>query len=349
VLLIALRDLQWRRRRFTIGVIATGLVFALALLITGMGASFKNEVVRTVEAVGADGWVVPESASGPFTAASAFPASTADAVAQEPGVEQASPIAVLRFTVATPSLVDINAIAVDIGGVGSPTELDEGRALEQRGEVVVDSSLDKDVGDTIDIGGDSFDIVGETSGVTFLAGAPTVFMPIEDGQHLTFNDAPLATSIATRGFPETAPEGTKAMTNEEAIVDLRRPLNQAVSTIDFLRVLLWIVAAGIIGSIVYLQALERVRDFAVLKATGTTNGALLVGLALQAVLLSLLSAVAAVVLATLLAPLLAMPAEISVGAYIVLPIVAVVVGLLASLAGLRRAVGVDPALAFGGA
>jgi putative ABC transport system permease protein len=29
--------------------------------------------------------------------------------------------------------------------------------------------------------------------------------------------------------------------------------------------------------------------------------------------------------------------------------VAVVVGLLASLAGLRRAVGVDPALAFGGA
>jgi putative ABC transport system permease protein len=44
-----------------------------------------------------------------------------------------------------------------------------------------------------------------------------------------------------------------------------------------------------------------------------------------------------------------MPAEISAGSYVLLPIVAVVVGLLASLAGLRRAVGVDPALAFGGA
>jgi putative ABC transport system permease protein len=35
-------------------------------------------------------------------------------------------------------------------------------------------------------------------------------------------------------------------------------------------------------------------------------------------------------------------------AYLVLPAVAVVIGLLASLAGFRRAVAVDPALAFGG-
>ena len=35
-------------------------------------------------------------------------------------------------------------------------------------------------------------------------------------------------------------------------------------------------------------------------------------------------------------------------AYISLPLVAAVVGLLASLAGFRRAVSVDPALAFGG-
>ncbi|HEY9305186.1 MAG TPA: glutamine ABC transporter permease, partial [Mycobacterium sp.] len=34
--------------------------------------------------------------------------------------------------------------------------------------------------------------------------------------------------------------------------------------------------------------------------------------------------------------------------YVVLPVVAVAVGLLASVAGLRRAVAVDPALAFGG-
>jgi putative ABC transport system permease protein len=40
---------------------------------------------------------------------------------------------------------------------------------------------------------------------------------------------------------------------------------------------------------------------------------------------------------------------IAASAYVLLAVVAVVVGLVASLAGLRRAIGVDPAIAFGGA
>jgi putative ABC transport system permease protein len=35
-------------------------------------------------------------------------------------------------------------------------------------------------------------------------------------------------------------------------------------------------------------------------------------------------------------------------AFVFLPVIAVVIGLLASVAGMRRAVTVDPALAFGG-
>jgi putative ABC transport system permease protein len=348
VFFIALRDLQWRRRRFIIGVVATGLVFALALLITGMGASFRNEVRRTVKAMGADSWVVPKGVSGPFTASTAFAASMADAVAAEPGVTKASPLAVLRFTVRTPSLRDINVIALEPHGVGAPSPKN-GRTLEGTGEAVVDRSLGLGVGKTLTIGGRPLRIVGKTSGVTFLAGTPTVFITLEDAQKLAFGGQKLATSVATLGVAKRVPPGTRAMSNAAVVTDLQRPLTQATKTINFLCVLLWIVAAGIIGSIVYLQAIERVRDFAVLKATGTTNSSLLAGLAFQAVLLSLLSAAAAVLLAKLLSPFLAMPAEISAGAYTLLPIIAVIVGLLASLAGLRRAVGVDPALAFGGA
>ena len=46
--------------------------------------------------------------------------------------------------------------------------------------------------------------------------------------------------------------------------------------------------------------------------------------------------------------LVMMAVTIPRSAYIVLPVVAVVVGLLSSLIALRRAVTVDPALAFGG-
>jgi putative ABC transport system permease protein len=348
MLLIALRDLQWRRRRFIIGVIATGLVFALALLITGMASSFKNEVRRTVDSFGVDAWVVPEGSSGPFTGGSAFPASVADDVAADPGVEDASAMAMLRFTISEPSLEDINVIAVEIDGVGAP-DVEDGRALQGTGEAIVDDSLSFDVGERITFGNREFEIVGTTHGLTYLAGIPAVFVSLADGQELALGGQPLATAVASIGTPQDTPPETRVMSNDEVIADLDRVLEQATQTIGFFRVLLWLVAAGIIGSVVYLQALERIRDFAVLKATGTTNGSLLGGLALQAVLLSLLSAIAAAVLSTLLAPLLAMPAEISGAAYALLPVVAVVVGLLASLAGLRRAVGVDPALAFGGA
>ena len=46
--------------------------------------------------------------------------------------------------------------------------------------------------------------------------------------------------------------------------------------------LLWVVAALVIGSVVYLSALERVRDFAVYKATGWTTRDLATGLPEQA-------------------------------------------------------------------
>ncbi len=40
--LISLRDLQWRRRRFLIAVVATAMMFALALVLTEVSASFKR-------------------------------------------------------------------------------------------------------------------------------------------------------------------------------------------------------------------------------------------------------------------------------------------------------------------
>ena len=174
-------------------------------------------------------------------------------------------------------------------------------------------------------------------------------MPVQDAQALAFAGQPLATAFITDGVPRTVPAGLQMVTEQQAIADLARVAKSGHQSIDFINVLLWIVAAGIIGSMVYLSALERVRDFAVLKATGASSRALLAGLALQAVVLSFAGAVAAAVLAQPLAASFPFPVQIPSGAYLRLLVIAVVVGTLASVAGLRRAVGVDPALAFTGA
>jgi putative ABC transport system permease protein len=346
--LIALRDLQWRRRRFVIAVLATALVFALTLLLAGAGRGLRAEAARVVDRFGADAWLVGAGTSGPFTASSVIPASTAETVSAMEGVTRADPFVFLRFTVGDRQRRDVNVIGYRPGGLGTPA-VGEGRPVERPGEIVVDRKLGRDVGDVVWLGGHSLTVVGVADDVTFNFGQPTVFVDLDDVQALGFRGAaePLATAVVTKGVPASVPDGLRLLTDREVVTDARRPMKPGLQTIDFINVLLWLVAAGIVGSIVYLSALERVRDFAVLKATGASNRALLASLVVQAIVLSVAAAAVAVVLARILERGFPFSIETSAAAYLALPAVAVLIGLLASLAGLRRVLRVDPALAFG--
>ena len=67
VWLIGARDLQFRRRRVLIAVLATSVVFAMTLLMAGMSKGLDDEIDRVVGSFKADSWVVTRGASGPFT------------------------------------------------------------------------------------------------------------------------------------------------------------------------------------------------------------------------------------------------------------------------------------------
>jgi putative ABC transport system permease protein len=344
---VALRDLQWRRRRFIIAVLATSLVFGMTLLMTGVNASLYNEGRRIVAALGADAWLVADGASGPFTTSTPIPAAAADQVAATPGVVRADPLVILHSTMRLPAVRDVNLIGAPPGGLIAPP-LATGRAVAAPGEAVADTALGLRPGDRVELSGRQFEVVGLADRVTYYFGTPTLFLALQDAQALAFDGQPLAVAIVTQGIPRSAPPGLEVLSNRQARVDLERPLASGTQSIAFINALLWLVAAGIIGSIVYLSALERQREFAVFKATGASNRSLLVGLALQAVVLSAAAAVLAVGIARLLAPGFPFTIEIPLQAFPRLLGVAVLVGLVASAAGLRRAVGVQPALAFGG-
>jgi putative ABC transport system permease protein len=340
-----LRDLQWRRRRFMIAITGTALVFAMTLLLSGLSASFTLETDRTLKAIGGDVWVVKEGASGPFTAFSPVPETDAARVAAVDGVTEAQPIIYLHQTVGDEPK-DINLFGVVPGALGEPA-VSKGRGLQGPGEALADSTLGADVGETVQMAGRDYEVVGVTKHTTLNGGIATMFITLDDAQTLLGGN-PIASAIVATGVPTAPIDGLRVMTLDEARTDLLRPLKNASQSIDFVKILLWIVAACIIGSIVYLSAMERTRDFAVFKATGTSNGALGAGLALQAVILAIAAAVLASVIAILLAPVFPLPVEIPTSAFVILFGIAIVVGLLASLAGLRRAVKVEPALAFGG-
>ena len=79
MLIAALRDLQWRKRRFAIAIVGTGLVFAMTLVLTGLANGFRVEATRTVDSLQLDAFLVKSGATGPFLGSSAFPSHAAGA------------------------------------------------------------------------------------------------------------------------------------------------------------------------------------------------------------------------------------------------------------------------------
>lgn len=223
----------------------------------------------------------------------------------------------------------------------------DGRAPSTPDEVAVSSTLGRNLGDDLQVGARTLRIVGIVPESTALAKIPNIFLTTEGLQQLAYNGQPTISSIGIDGMPRQLPDGYQTVNRADAVSDLMRPLKVAVDAITVVAVLLWIVAALIVGSVVYLSALERLRDFAVFKAIGVPTRSILAGLALQAVV-ALLAAVVGGILSLLLAPLFPMTVVVPLSAFVALPAIATVIGLLASVAGLRRVVAIDPALAFGG-
>jgi putative ABC transport system permease protein len=335
----SLRDLQFRRRRFVIAIIATALCFGLTLVLDGLVNHVIAESSRIVALFGADKWLVSSGGSGPFTTTRLAPQTAATATAGG----HVDPFLLARENVGGR---DVNVVGYVPGGAGEP-HVASGRLPSAPGEVVTDTLLNRHPGDHIRLGGTDANVVGTARNVSYYFGGPTVFATLADVQNRYLGGQPLVSGFAVRGDVASVPPGLRAMTNKQVIDDLNRPSKNGVGTVRIINGLLWIVAAGIVASMVYLSVLERTRDLAVFKAIGTRTRSLFGGLALQSLVLAGAAAVLGAVVSLLMAPAFPMPVDIPASSYAILVAAAIGVALIASLVGLRRAVGVDPALAFG--
>ncbi len=345
MLTAALRDLQWRKRRFVIAIVGTGLVFAMTLVLTGLANGFRVEATRTVDSLGLDSYLVKSGATGPFLGSSAFPAAKVEVS----GAKVAVPLVYGSASMPDDkgSARSVNVFGAPEKGPGMPAMM-QGRAPSEAHEAAVSSTMGRPIGGTVEIGSRNLEIVGIVDDSTALAGQSNVFLTVPGAQKLLFSGQSLISSIGMKGSPERVPSGYKLVNRAGAVDDLLRALTGARQAMSLMAGLLWVVAAMIVGSMIYMSALERTRDFAVFKAVGVPTRSILAGLAMQAVIVAVLSAVLGAVLSVLLGPLFPMRVDIPQLAFILLPVVAVTIGVLASLAGLRRAVVVDPAMAFGG-
>jgi hypothetical protein len=188
-------------KRFVIATFGVSLVFAMSLVMDGLSASFSAEIERTMNATGAQTWVVADTATGPFTSFSLMPAGKV----VDPN---ASPVMLLRESIAVGDGVEpVVVLAAQPGALGSPRAT-IGSDLVGRGEVVVDRSLHNiGVGDSFLLGGQAFRVVGTVSGQRLAGGVPMVYMSLADAQDIAVGGQPVVTAFLFAKPPGTLPPG----------------------------------------------------------------------------------------------------------------------------------------------
>ena len=105
----------------------------------------------------------------------------------------------------------------------------EGRDPSTPGEVAVSSTLGHHVGDEIQIGVRTMQVVGIVPNSTSLAKMPNVFLTTQGVQQLAYNGQPIVTSIAIQGTPRQLPDGYQTVGRAAGVDDLTAFLKSPVA------------------------------------------------------------------------------------------------------------------------
>ena len=337
MLLLILRDLQYRRWRVALTVVLMSIVLTLLFLMTGLVEQFRTEPFLAAEqAGGGRNWVVANGTGGPFTSPKPIEASQFAAMAGgEPVLVASSALGAEQ----------VRLVARAYDTMTQPV-LTQGRYPTAPGEVVVDETAGLAVNEQTTLGGLPVSVVGLTRDTTVLAGVPLAFVTLEFGQQVVVDGQDLILARLVEGTPPI-PDHLKLMTTQMIGADTLLPLDGAIASITLVRALLWLITIIIVAAVIYITALERTRDFAVLKAVGGRTSHLGLSLLVQGLIMTMIAVALAGLLQTFIAPSFPLAVRVPTSAWVTIGGGAAAAAMAAGMAGVLRIRSTEPAEAFG--
>lgn len=187
---LALRDVRHHAGRFALTAFGLGV---LLMVVMGMGGIYRgliDEGTLLIDRVGSDIWVVQRDTRGPFAELSRVPRNLVDRVAAVPGVASAREF--LTHTIQREH--EGQLLRMVVVGLSWPTDKGQrlpiiaGRPLAQNHyEMIADRKLGLKLGTRLELGKDTYTIVGLTRGMTSWGGDAAVFVTVNDAQAIQFD------------------------------------------------------------------------------------------------------------------------------------------------------------------
>ena len=367
-LLFAVREVRRSAVRFGLLVGAVGILAFLIVFQQALLGSLVEQFVGAIRHQSAEVLVYGDTARRNLQGSVVAPTAV-EAVADVAGVAEAGPLGLGTFTVeAAGGLADANVFGHRPGGPGSPTTVEEGRAVRAEGEAVASTGAGDGfaVGDTVRVApdGQPLRIVGLARD-TSLSVTPTLFVPYAsyDAAVRTANPdaadvAPSAVAVRVADGADPAEVATAITSQVDGVEGLTRaaavsetPGVAAVNqSFGIVLGLTYGAVALVVGFFFLILTVQKAPSLTLLRALGAPAAPLAWGVVAQvvAVVLGGLAVGVALTAAVLAAGTGGIGATVQAPAVATTGAVLLVLGVLASLVSVRRVLRLDPASATTG-
>jgi putative ABC transport system permease protein len=363
--LLALREISRAKARFGLLTGAIGLLVFLILFQQGLLGGLVTDFIGAVQNQRSPVLVFNEQArrnvEGSF-----LTAEQAESVADVDGVAESGLIGEGTYTVrANGELQDAVLFGYELGGLGEPLTLTDGRLPAGPGEGVA-SAADADKGFAI---GDTVEIVGEDGPAVMIVGvgddlrwsvAPTIFVDYttyEAAQRAVNPAAAVALPSLVAAAPddgitaaeltdriEAAVPGTEALTRQEA-VDGNPGVQGVNQSFNIILSLAFLVVALVVGFFFLILTVQKAKSLTLLRAVGAPSGYLVRNLMVQIIVIlaaGIAVGLGLVVLVGSVAPTGDVAVDLEPAAVLTTVVGLIVISLLGGLVSIRRVLRIDP-------
>ena len=375
---LAYRDIRHNLGRFLLTCFGLSLLLGVVLSMIGIYRGLVEDALTLVRTPTVDVWVVESGTRGPFAESSRIPGDTREAIARLQGVSAAGSVTYQSVETRRGSAkLRLYVVGYEPGRPGGPDRITTGRPIgRSHYEMVADKRTGLSPGNRVELGRDTFTVVGLTNGQVSSGGDPVIYITLKDSQQLQFELAPPAArreiargsgtgdtdtinAVVARVSPNVSPESVAEAARrwkhlaamslaEQELILTRSVVERARKQIGLFTALLLIVSAVIIALILYTMTMDKLREIATLKLIGAPDRAI-VGLILQqALAMGVIGFSFGALLISTVKDYFSRRVILQPEDGLALAAAVILVCVLSSALGVRLALKVDPATALGG-
>lgn len=195
---LAVRDVRRHLGRFIGTAAGLGLLLSVVIAMQGVYAGMVEDATILTRTMRADLWLVQRDTFGPFAETSRLDPTVEGRAAALPGVRSARPY---TYQLIRRELHG-DFPPITLVGLGWPDDpgrslpLVRGRRLVQpHGEMIVDTTLGLEIGESLMLAGEPYRVVGLTRNALTYGGDSVAFMTVADTQLVAFDQPPEATLL----------------------------------------------------------------------------------------------------------------------------------------------------------